>query len=120
DRTRQADRRRGTLRIDARIYVRRRRASGGEPLAGGRSGDSAPDAILLSRDVERKPATGGGLAGRADRDVEELAMVVALLLGGVRDSGRVEVSTALTKTKTSTMSHFGSGANNILATTPSG
>src|SRR5262245_41755775 len=91
DRPRQRDQRRGPRWIDARVYVRRRRARRGQPLAGRRSGDGATDAVFLSWHVERKSAPGCGLARGANRDVEKLALVVALLLGGVCYARRVAV-----------------------------
>src|SRR5262245_59869770 len=49
------------------------------------------DEAFLPGNAERRPATGGGVARGADRDVKAEAMVGALLLGRIRDPGRVAV-----------------------------
>src|SRR5262249_53158249 len=113
DRSRQGDQRRGTHRIDSRIYVRRRRARRGEPLAGGRSGDGATDAVFLSRNVDRKPARGGRSARGADRDVEKLALVGALLLGGIHNARGVQVGTERIEDRGSHYRPYGESQSSI-------
>jgi hypothetical protein len=47
---------------------------------------------ILSRDVERKPASGGGPVRGADRDVQAETMGRAVLLGRIRDARGVQIA----------------------------
>src|SRR5262245_7593089 len=89
---RQRGQGRGPGRDDAWVHVRRSRACGGQPVAGQRRGDSGTDEAVLPRNVAREATPGSGAARGADRDVEDATMAVAVLLGGVRAPGRVEVN----------------------------
>src|SRR5262249_5638786 len=62
DGTGQRDQGRGADRADARIYVRRRAARGGEAVECRRFGDGGTDEAFLSADAQRRPAGGGGSA----------------------------------------------------------
>ncbi len=78
-------------RTDARLHVRRLSARRREFVESGRCGDRRVDEAFLQRSVAREAASGDGAQNCATRDVQEEALAIALLLGGIRAPGRMEI-----------------------------
>src|SRR5215831_2607131 len=92
DRIGQGGQRRGADRADARFYVCRRPAYCCEPVEGGRSGHERADETVLSRTAgARANEPGRGFTSSSVVDLERETVESALLLGGLRPAGRVEV-----------------------------
>src|SRR5262245_46620051 len=98
DRVGQGDQRRGADRADARIYVRRRPAYCRKSVEGRRSGHQRADEAILSRNARaRSVEPGRGVTSGSVVDLEREAVARAILLGGLRPAGRVEIERFLRK-----------------------
>src|SRR5262250_1936757 len=93
DRIGQGDQGRGADRAGARVYVRRGPAHCRKPVEGGRSGHQRTDETVLSRNARaRSVAPGRGVTSSSVDDLETETMARAILLGGLRPAGRVEIT----------------------------
>src|SRR5215475_7341838 len=93
DRIRQGDQRRGAGRADARVYVRRGSAYRRKPVEGRRSCHQRTDETVLSRNARaRSVEAGRGVTSSSVIDLETEAVAGAILLGGLRPPGRVEIA----------------------------
>src|SRR5215813_795877 len=93
DRAGQGDQRRRADRADARVYVRRRAAYCRKPVEGRRSGHQRTDEAILSRNARaRSVEAGRGVTSSSVVDLETETVARAILLGGLRPAGRVEIA----------------------------
>src|SRR5215510_3517053 len=89
----KGDQRRGADRADARVYVCRGPAYCRKPVEGRRSGHQRTDEAILSRTARaRSVESGRGVTSSSVDDLETETVARAILLGGLRPAGRVEIA----------------------------
>src|SRR5262249_48299471 len=92
DRIGQGDQRRGVGRTDARVYVCWRAAYRRKPVEGRRPGNQRTDEAILSRNARaRSVEPGRGVTSSSIDNLERETVARAILLGGLRPAGRVEI-----------------------------